>query len=109
MRTTYSANQLRACSSSSGGKNFTGTRRTLAPAKASARVSQRGSATMAILEILSACKKRKSRSFQIRAVFPAFKVLRSTSETGFPIGVDMSGECHLLCAKFGSFQRTADA
>ena len=49
---TYSANQLRACASSLGGKNFTGVRRTPAPAKASARVSQRGSATIAILEIL---------------------------------------------------------
>src|SRR4029450_4571483 len=50
---TYSANHLRACASSLGGKNFTGAPRSPAPAKASARVSQRGSARMAILEILS--------------------------------------------------------
>ena len=48
----YSVSQIRACSSSLGEKNFTGARRTPAPAKASARVSQRGSARIAILLIL---------------------------------------------------------
>ena len=60
-RGPYFANQLRACSKSLGGKNLTGARRTHAPAKESAGVSQRGSATMAILEILPLCEKRKSR------------------------------------------------
>ena len=40
LRGTYPASQLRAFSSSLGGKNFTGARRTPAPAKASASVSQ---------------------------------------------------------------------
>ena len=60
----YSASQARACSNSLGRKNFTGARRTPAPAKPSACTSHRGSATMAIFAILSLCEKRKSRSFQ---------------------------------------------
>src|SRR5213078_5337604 len=80
---TYSTNQLRACPSSLGGKNFTGARRTPAPAKASARGSQRGSATMAILEILPPCEIRKSRSFQSAPRSQPSKLSRITSKRGF--------------------------
>src|SRR4029077_568530 len=84
----YSANQLRACSSSLGGKNFTGARRTPAPAKASARVSQRGSATTAILEILPPCEIRKSRSFQSAPHSQPSKFSRMTSKRGFdPVSI----------------------
>ena len=57
-RGPYSANHLPACSKSLGGKNLTRARRTHAPAKESAGVSQRGSATMAILEIFSRHARR---------------------------------------------------
>ena len=54
-------------------------------------------------------QEEKIEIIPIRAVFPAFKVLKKHEQTGFGSGVDISGECLLLCAKFGSFQRTADA
>src|SRR5438876_11891942 len=88
----YSANQLRACSSSADGKNFTGARRTPAPAKASARVSQRGSATMAILEILPPCKKKKIEIIPpICAALPALKVLNNHEQARFRSHVNPAG------------------
>jgi hypothetical protein len=79
----YSASQVRACSSSLGGKNFNGARRTPAPAKASASGSQRCSPTMAILEILPPCEIRKSRSFQSAPRSQPSKFSRMTSKRGF--------------------------
>src|SRR6266516_6196769 len=106
----YSANQLRACTSSSDEKSFTGARRNPAPAKASARVSQCGSATMAILEILPPCEIMKWRSFPpICAALPALKVLKNDEQARFRSHVNPAGEGVLLCAKFGSFQNAADA
>src|SRR5437763_4565443 len=106
----YSANQLRACSSSADGKNFTGARRNPAPAKASARVFQRGSATMAILEILPPCKKRKSRSFpQSAPRSQPSKFSTITSKRGFDPMLILRAGGVLLCAKFASFQNAADA
>src|SRR5436190_21369582 len=105
LRGTYPASQLRAFSSSLGGKNFTGARRTPAPAKASASVSQRDSATMAILEILPLCKKRKSRSFpQSAPRSQPLKVFKNDEQARFRSHVNPAGEGVLLCGKFGSFQ-----
>jgi hypothetical protein len=104
----YSANQVRACSNSSGRKNFTGARRTPAPAKARARESERGSATMAILEILPRAII-KSRSSQSAPRCQPSEFSRMTSKRGLPSDVDIARECALPGTKFGSLQNPADA
>ena len=108
-RTTYSANQLRACSSSSGGKKLHWRATDARPCKSKRKslptwLSDNGDPGNFI-----GMQEEKIEIIPIRAVFPAFKVLKKHEQTGFGSGVDMSGECLLLCAKFGSFQRTADA
>ena len=64
---------------------------------------------MAILEILSPVRDIKIEIIPIRAALPAFKVLKNHEQARFRSGVDMTGECPFLCAKFGSFQNAADA
>ena len=54
-------------------------------------------------------REKKIEIIPIRAVFPAFKVLKNHEQTRFGSGVDMSGECLFLCAKFGSCQNAANA
>src|SRR5436190_21531879 len=98
----YSANQLRACSSSLGGKKFTGARRTPAPAKASARVSTWFSDDGDLVN-LTAVRDQKVEIIPIRAALPALKVFKNDEQARFRSGVDLTGECVLLCGKFGSF------
>ena len=45
----------------------------------------------------------------IRVALPAFKVLKNRKQARFRSGVDVTGECPFLCAKFGSFQNAANA
>ena len=54
-------------------------------------------------------REEKIEIIPIRTALPAFKVLKNHEQTRFGSGVDMSGQCLLLCAKFGSFQSAADA
>jgi hypothetical protein len=100
----YSANQLCACSSLSGGKSFTGVRRTPAPAKASARASPTWLSDEGDLGNFMPVRDIKIEIIAIRAALPAFKVLKNHEQTRFRSGVDMTGECPFLCTKFGSFK-----
>jgi len=45
----------------------------------------------------------------ICAALPALKVLKNDEQARFRSAVDLTGECVLLCGKFGSFQNAADA
>src|SRR4029453_8469019 len=58
---------------------------------------------------LAAMRDHKIEVIPIRAALPAFKVLKNHEEARVRSGVDMTGECAFLCAKFGSFQNAADA
>src|SRR6266550_7824588 len=45
----------------------------------------------------------------ICAALPAFKVFKNDEQPRFRSAVDLTGECVLLCGKFGSFQNAADS
>src|SRR5438034_11604536 len=45
----------------------------------------------------------------ICAALPALKVLKNDEQARFRSAVDLTGECVLLCGKFGSFQNAADS
>jgi hypothetical protein len=45
----------------------------------------------------------------ICAALPALKVLKNDEQARFRSAVDLTGECVLLCGKFGSFQNAAES
>src|SRR5437773_5465735 len=45
----------------------------------------------------------------IHAALPALKLFKNNQQPRFRSGVDLTGECALLCGKFGSFQSAADS
>src|SRR6266550_2645532 len=57
---------------------------------------------------LAAVRDQKVEIIPIRAALPALKVFKNDEQARFRSGVDWTGECALLCGKFGSFQNAAD-
>ncbi len=58
---------------------------------------------------LAAVRDQKVEIIPIRAALPALKVFENDEQARFRSGVDLAGECALLCGKFGSFQNAADS
>src|SRR5437773_4340547 len=58
---------------------------------------------------LTAVRDQKVEVIPIRAALPALKVFKNDEQARFRSGVDLTGECALLCGKFGSFQNAADS
>jgi hypothetical protein len=54
-------------------------------------------------------RDHKIEIIPIRAALPALKVFKYDEQARFRSDVDMTRECRLLCAKFGSFQNAANA
>jgi len=52
---------------------------------------------------LTAVRDQKVEIIPIRAALPALKVFKNDEQARFRSGVDLTGECALLCGKFGSF------
>ena len=52
---------------------------------------------------LTAVRDQKVEIISIRAALPALKVFKNDEQARFRSGVDLTGECVLLCGKFGSF------
>ena len=58
---------------------------------------------------LTAVRDQKVEIIPIRAALPALKVFKNDEQARFRSAVDLTGECALLCGKFGSFQSAADS
>src|SRR6266513_2739678 len=58
---------------------------------------------------LTAVRDQKVEIIPIRAALPALKVFKNDEQARFRSGVDLAGECALLCGKFGSFQNARTA
>src|SRR5439155_19584722 len=58
---------------------------------------------------LTAVRDQKVEIIPIRAALPALKVFKNDEQARFRSAVDLTGECALLCGKFGSFQNAADS
>ena len=52
---------------------------------------------------LTAVRDQKVEIIPIRAALPALKLFKNNQQPRFRSGVDLTGECVLLCGKFGSF------
>jgi len=52
---------------------------------------------------LTAVRDQKVEIIPIRAALPVFKVFKNDEQPRFRSAVDLTGECVLLCGKFGSF------